>query len=454
MPSYDCIVVGAGYSGLAAAKKLKDAGKKVLLLEARNRVGGRAMTVPTPDGHYWDNGASFLGVQQPIMYGFVKEFDVQTFDAQTKGKIVQYYKGQAKTYSGLIPALRVWEIVDIGIVVAKLESLAKTVDLEEPWKTKDAWKLDRETLSEWMNRHSWTKAAKDAIYGACELIWGQNPSCISMLYALWYCKAGVSLTVLCTVENGAQQQFIKGGGQLIATKIHEQLTDEVVHLEEPVLSVKYNDSGAEVATAKGTYQARRVIFATPPQQVLAIKFEPPLPLQKRQLLGHSQPGAYYKVFAVYTTPFWREKGLRGEGTSPDGFMQLTNDVTPESGSPAKLMGFVTGSKAHEFADLSYEEKKEAVLKEWTIGFGKEASEPIDFHVHTMMEEEYVYGCPVATLSPGIITSLGTWWRKPIGPIHWAGTETSTKWCGYMEGACFSGQRAAGEVLEALKSGAS
>lgn len=447
---YDCIIVGAGYSGLAAAKKLKDAGEEVLLLEARNRVGGRAMTVPTPDGHYYDNGASFLGVQQDIMYGFAKEFGVHTFDAQTKGKTIQYYKGKAKTYNGLIPALRFWEVVDLGLALNKLERLATKVDLEEPWTANDALKWDRMTAAEWINRESWTKAAKDMMVMAFELIFGQNPSCVSMLYAIWYAKAGVSFEVLCKIDQGAQQQLIRGGGQLIANKIREYLTDEAVHLEEPVLNVKYGKDNAEILTTKDSYKARRVIVAIPPQQVLRVEFEPPLPVEKIQLLQHSPPGAYYKVFATYESPFWREMGLRGEGTSPDGFVQLTNDMTPESGFPAKLMGFVSGSKAHEFAQMSYEERKKVTLREWEIGFGSKATEPMSFHIHSMMEEPYILGCPVSVMAPGMLTSLGVWLRKPIGPIHWAGTETSTKYCGYMEGACYAGQRAAGEVLQDQK----
>lgn len=450
MASYDCIVVGGGYSGLVAAKKLKDAGKTVLVLEARNRVGGRAMTVPSPDGHYYDNGASYLGVQQDIMYGLAKEFGVHTFDAPTKGKAVQYYRGKSKPYGGFIPALKPWELLDLGFGLNKAERLAKQVNLEEPWKTKDADKLDRMTASEWIDRHSWTKGAKETARSAFELIWGQNPSCISMLYALWYSKAGVSFEVLCKIENGAQQQLIKGGGQLIANKIREYLTEEVVHVEEPVLGVKYGQNDAEVSTGKQNYKARRVIFATPPQQVLKVAFDPPLPVEKVQLLQHSPPGAYYKIFATYKTPFWRKMGYRGEGTSPDGFIQLTNDVTPESGTPAKLMGFVSGSKAHEFAGMSVEERKKIALKEWTTSFGGDAGNPIEFYIHSMMEEEYISGCPVSVMAPGMWTSLGEWLRKPIGAIHWAGTETSTKYCGYMEGACFAGQRAAGEVLEALK----
>ena len=449
MSAFDCIVVGGGYSGLSAAKKLKGEGKHVLLLEARNRVGGRAMTVPTSDGHYWDNGASFLGVQQPIMYSLAKEFGVHTFNVPTSGKTVIYCRGQAKSYTGLIPAMRVWELVDVGLALNKFEALAKMINLEQPWKTPNAMELDSMTVREWVHKKCWTKGAKDSMRFAVDLIWGQNWSNVSMLHALWYCRAGVSFESLCSIENGAQEQYIKGGGQLIANKILEHLTDSIVHLEEPVIGIKYNADGAEVSTAKGIYTATRVIFAMPPHQVLKVRFERPLPIQKTILMQHSPPGFYYKVFAVYKTPFWRAKGYRGEATSPDGFIQLTNDASPESGSPAKLMGFSTGAKGYEFSLLSFEERKKIALKEWAATFGPEAAEPIDFHIHSMTEEEYIGGCPVATLAPGMWTSLGEWLWKPIDCIHWAGTETSTRYCGYMEGACFAGQRAADEVLEIL-----
>ncbi|WYZ43367.1 hypothetical protein EsH8_VI_001066 [Colletotrichum jinshuiense] len=447
---YDCVIIGAGYSGLAAARLLKDSGKKVIVLEARDRVGGRAETIPLDNGDYWDVGASFLGDQQDLMYGLAKEFNVPLFAPSKKGRMILAYRGKARRYGGIIPALRPWEAIDMGIFVSRFEKLCETVNLEEPWETPNAEELDRVTVYEWLKRQAWTQATIDRGNLAFEATIGQNTSCISMLHAIFFFKGIVSLTSGLGSKNGAQQHLIKGGGQFLAEKLREYLGEGVVHLEEPVRGISYTESVATIQTAKGTYRSRRIISAIPPPHVLKIEFEPRLPVEKVTLLQNMPMGAYMKVFATYKTPFWRDRGLTGESTNPHGFLSLTYDATPPSGYPAKLTGFIAGTKAREFISFSEDQRRHVALAGFAAAFGQEALDPIDFFFHTMMEEDWALGCPMATPAPGMWTLLGEWLRKPTGAIHWAGTETSTKHYGYMEGAVFAGQRAAREVLEELK----
>ncbi|KIW11211.1 hypothetical protein PV08_10511 [Exophiala spinifera] len=449
MTEYDVIVVGAGYAGLSAAKTLKEAGKSVVVLEARNRIGGRVWTKSFDDGSYEDYGGMFLGVQQPLMYGLASEFGVHTFDVP-EGKSVFYYKGKARKYSGLIPPLAPWALVDVGLLVRKFESMARVVDLEKPWNTPNARELDQITVEDFMRRQCWTSAGKDVFRVAVELVWGTVPSQISLLHALWYCKAGISLTVLGSIDNGAQQQLALGGGQAIANKIHE-LLGASVRLEEPVTHVdQTNDQAVTVRTRNATYTGKRVIFAIPPPLLLKVEFEPQLPVQKTQLLMRMPMGAYWKIFAVYPRPFWHGSGLRGEGVSPDGIAALINDVSQEDRSRGMLMAFVVGTKAYKFAAMDEKTRREAVLEQLKACYGEQAASPVKMSIHSMMNEPWSSGCPVASVAPGMWTSLGEWVRKPIDRLYWAGTETATSWSGYMEGAVQSGQRAAKEVLLSLK----
>ncbi|GKT66187.1 monoamine oxidase [Colletotrichum tofieldiae] len=448
--TYDCVVIGAGYSGLAAARLLKDSGKKILVLEARDRVGGRAKTIPLDDGDYWDVGASFLGHQQDLMYGLAEEFDVPIFTAPTDGRIVLAYRGKARDYSGLIPPVRPWEVLDIGLFVRRFERLCESVNLEEPWQTPNAEELDRVTVHEWLNKGAWTQATIDMGSLAFETTIGQNTSCISMLHAMFFFRSVVNFTSALSSENGAQNHFVLGGGQAIAEKLMGYLGDGVVHLEEPVRGVSYTENIATIRTEKRTYRSRRIITAIPPGNVLKIDFEPRLPLEKASLLQNMPMGAVSKVYATYKRPFWREKGLTGESTNPTGFVSVTFDASPPSGYPAKLMGFIAGTKSREFMRFSKEQRRHIALAGFAAAFGQEALDPQDFFFHNMVEEDWSLGCPMATPAPGMWTLFGEWMRKPIGAIHWAGTETSTKHYGYMEGAVFAGQRAANEVLEELK----
>ena len=462
LPTYDCIIVGGGYAGLAAAKSLKNSchqsqtSPNILLLEAHSRVGGRVMTETFDDGTYFDYGASYLGIGQSRMYALAKEYGVETHSGHHPGRNVQMYRGKHASYEGQNLALGILELIDFHLVMRRFQKSAEEVDLEEPWKTPRALRLDNLTLAEWLNQHCWTTAATDHMAMIAGLIWGARPSEFSALHALWYAKAGGSLSALITSKNGAQHEFVVGGAQTIANKIHTGLGDESVHLGEPVISV--DQSGVDgdengvvtVTTTKSSYKTRQVIIAIPPAQVLSISFNPPLPHARQTLLQHSPLGSYWKYFACYKTAFWREKGFCGEAISPDGLVSATFDLSPKHEKYAVLMMFVAGEKARTLSSKSKVEREEAILQELADFYGEEAQIPSKFVEHTMMDEEYIAGCPVATPSPGMWTTLGPWLRRPFHRVHWAGTETSTSWSGYMEGAVCSGQRAAEEVLSSKK----
>jgi monoamine oxidase len=356
MAEYDCIVIGGGYAGLSAAKALKEANQRILLLEARDRVGGRVMTQRYDDGTYVDLGGSYLGREQPRMYAFVKEFGVETFDAYTPGKNVLAYRNKHLSYAGDRFPLRLWEQIDLKLLIDRFENLSKTINVDRPWESPDALELDNMTLAEWIRRNAWTKATRDMFAMACETIWGARAAEISALHAFFYAKAGVNLTTLLSSAGGAQNQLIKGGSQTIVDKIHAGLGDSI-RIGEPVVRIDQSSAeGITVMTSKTTYKTRRVIVAIPPPQVLRITFDPPLPHQRRILLEHMTMGSYWKYIALYTKPFWREGGFSGEAISPDGLLSVLFDASPQEGYGV-LMGFVIGEKARTISIDPTEERK-------------------------------------------------------------------------------------------------
>ena len=82
-------------------------------------------------------------------------------------------------------------------------------------------------------------------------------------------------------------------------------------------------------------------------------------------------------------------------------------------------------------------------------FGEKASNPLGYLDRCWANEEFSAGCYGAFMPPGAWTRCGRALAEPVGPIHWAGAETATRWTGYMDGAVSSGRRAAGEVLASL-----
>jgi monoamine oxidase len=162
-------------------------------------------------------------------------------------------------------------------------------------------------------------------------------------------------------------------------------------------------------------------------------------------------GSVIKYWVAYEKPFWRERGLNGMLQSdqpPSEF--ISGDFTPAEGWPGLLAGFIEAHNAMAWTGRPMEERKKIVVERLVSLLGPEAAKPVDYEDQDWPADPWSRGCYGASMTPGIMTTVGKVIRQPHGRIHWAGTETSTKWMGYIDGAIRSGERAAGEVLERLK----
>ena len=157
-------------------------------------------------------------------------------------------------------------------------------------------------------------------------------------------------------------------------------------------------------------------------------------------------GALIKAGAVYDRPWWRDKGLNGSSVPTDGLVSATFDDSPEDASLGVLFGFIGGDKARQFNTMARNDRQSAVLSEFATLFGPEATGPQRYFETNWTEDPWSRGCPVALYGPGTLVAYGPALRAPVGNIHWAGTETSNYWNGYMDGAVRSGDRAAKEAL--------
>jgi len=135
--------------------------------------------------------------------------------------------------------------------------------------------------------------------------------------------------------------------------------------------------------------------------------------------------------------------------SENGPIKVTFDTSPPDGSPGIMMGFIGGHDARAWEDRPADELRTAALQNLANYFGTQALSPRDVVTFNWSTEVWNRGCPVAVLAPGTLIDFGAALRVPVDRIHWAGTETSTFWNGYMDGAVRSGERAAAEALAAL-----
>jgi monoamine oxidase len=448
----DVAVVGAGLAGLTAARKLNEAGSSVIVLEARDRVGGRMLNESIGNGNVIDVGGQWIGPGQDRMYALAAEAAIETFPTHTTGKNLLELGGKVRRYTGTIPRLGPHILLDIARAQRKLNRLASDVSAEAPWKASRAAEWDGQTMRTWLNENVRTRAARSLFEIACSIAWGAPPEQLSVLHVLFYISGAGSLEKILDTEGGAQQDRFVGGSQQVALWLADQL-GERVRLSAAVRVIGQSETGIRLVADGCEVHAERVIVAVPPNLAGRIVYQPALP-PNRDLLTQQMPqGMTTKCQAVYDSPFWRESGLSGEAVSEHGPIGVIFDNSPwdrDNGSgPGVLVGFMTGSPAREVAELAPAEREEVVLDCFARLFGERAKSPIQFIEKSWEREEWTRGCPTCRFPPGGWTAWGPYLREPVGRIHWAGTETATAWSGYMEGAVQSGERAAQEVRASL-----
>jgi monoamine oxidase len=458
--SADVVVVGAGLAGLTAAREITKSGRSVFVLEARDRVGGRVLTHALPGRAYAELGGMFTGPTQDHIQALAGDVGVGLFPTYNTGNNVfiggdgRREEFPADSPFGTAPADPI-VAPDIVLAVTQLNEMAKEVAVDSPWSAPRAEEWDSQTLDTWLRGHTTGSAEFMAVASAAtEAIFGAEPRDLSLLYTVFYIAASGNEENQGTFErnfqtaDGAQESRFAGGAQRVPLRVADQLGDRV-RLNAPVSRIDQTSSGVTVHSDGFVVTGQRAIVAIPPALAGRIFYEPALPPLRDKLTQQMPQGTLMKFEAVYGTPFWRDKGLTGQTVSEIGPVKVTYDVSPQRGSPGIMMGFIGGKEATIWGDRNERQRRAEVLRQFAHFFGPEALDPRSVVEMNWTHEVWTRGCPVSVLGPGTLTDFGTALREPVGRIHWAGTETSTYWNGYMDGAVRSGKRAAAEVLAGL-----
>ncbi|MBY0443427.1 MAG: flavin monoamine oxidase family protein [Mycobacteriaceae bacterium] len=440
----DVVVIGAGFAGLTAARDLVRRGHDVLVLEGRDRVGGRSLTSNVA-GIPADMGGTFVGPTQDAILALAAELQISTCPTFHRGANVIQRGNSLRSYRGTIPKLPPVDLLDIGRLRWQLARIARSVPLDAPWAARRAQALDSQSLGEWLRSVHATATSRELLAIVSRVTWGCEPDEVSMLHTARYVRAAGGLDRMLDVHNGAQQDHFLTGTQPIAERMAAELGSRVM-LNAFARQIDWHYSGATVSFDHGQAVARYIIMAIPPAHRAAIICTPALPAEYEQLAAHWPQGQLSKACAAYPTPFWRADGLSGMALSDTGPVFITFDISPPGDGPGVLLGF---ADARRFDQIPAQLRRHHALDCFAQLFGEQAREPLDYIDYRWGAEEFAAGGPTAAVPPGSWTRYGPWLRRPVGPIHWAGTETADQWTGFLDGAVRSGQRAAAEVADRL-----
>jgi len=442
---YDVAVVGAGLAGLTAATAIRAAGRSVIVLEARERVGGRNFDHVLSPGKVVELGGQWAGPGQDRVLALARRLGVATFDTYSNGNSVYYANGQLQTYSGDIPPADPASLGELEALILELNKMAASVPAAAAWEAPDADTWDRQTIETFFGQTLASAEARNLADLSIRGVYGEEAEEISLLDLL-QAITGVGGDFNTLIGSAQSIRFV-GGPQQLSEKLAAALGKRV-KLGVPVLAVQH---GSHVTLASGSesFHARRAILTLPKTLSGRLVYEPALPPARDQLLQREPNGSVVKCNAIYATPFWREQGTNGQATSDTGPIRITYDNSPPDGKPGVLVGFMEGNDSRLFYNRSAAARRQAALECFARYFGKQALSPIGYYDLAWATEPYTRGAYGSFNPPGVLTSLRDPLSEPLGSLYYASADASPTWPGYMDGAIRSGEAAAGAVLASL-----
>ncbi|WP_117190398.1 flavin monoamine oxidase family protein [Rhizobium terrae] len=425
MQELDVIIVGAGFTGLTAARELMEAGSSVLLLEASSRVGGKVESSVLPDGTRIDTGGQFFCRDMTELMALIKESD--------RTPVMTHYDGDA-IYQPPVSAEQAyarWRGVDA------LRDRMIATDPNDPG-------LAHLTVTDWIAGLDDVPAdVKKSFLRLIRGLWCCDPQEVSFLYL-------ASNDRRITNTYSEMEMFLPDTLHVLAEELAAKLGDRL-RLAKPVTKIEHSAEGVTVTTGAERFSARRMILAAPPVMARRLQFLPALPDRVQKSLAAWAPGQSIKVQVTYDRPFWRERGLSGAVMwhEPQGLYACDTS----RGDYAGLVIFIGGPEARQWHERPREQLIDFVRGQLSEAFGPEGANPLDIHVRDWVDDTWcggAYGDVIVDLDASDAEDI---LREGLPAVRFASSELALSYPGYVNGAIVAGRTAAAEVLASLRNSA-
>ncbi|MEV4347151.1 NAD(P)/FAD-dependent oxidoreductase [Actinoplanes sp. NPDC049596] len=442
MNDVDVVVVGAGVTGLTAALRLQQAGLKVVVLEARDRVGGRLLT-ETIDGVRLEIGGQWVSPDQTALLRLVDELGLSTYPRYRSGESVYIGRdGVRRTFRGDAFPVPEETAAEIKRVAEELNRLAARMDPLVPWEHPSAEVLDRMSFAEWLAGQTDDPEARDniALYIGPAMLTKPAHSFSALSAVLMAASAG-GFDHLLDADFILDRRIV-GGLQEVPLRLASAVD---VKLSTPIDRIEWSAEGAVV----GPYRARHVVVAVPPTLVNRIRYVPALPPVQAQMRQHQSFGLVIKLHITYETPFWRAEGLSGTAFSPYALVHESYDNSNEDiegDDRGILVGFVSDVKADGLLALSPAERREKVLESLAAYYGPRALSPVAYYESPWQADEWTAGAFGTSFDIGSLTRYGRELRTPVGPLSFVSSDVAGLGFQHVDGAIRMGEAAAAGII--------
>jgi len=417
---YDVIVVGAGFTGLAAARALVDAGLAAVVLEARDRVGGRVEASTNGLGELIDSGGQYFCDEMPEITELARASGMTVVSGLFPGEMVATPAGAADPMVTYPQVMRIRE---------RASELAP----DDP-------AIEGLSVEDWTARQPESEDARRSFLGSIAGLWCQPTDELPF----WYL---VSNDRRITNQQSELQYFLRETMHALAVDLARPLGD-CIRLGTPARRIVHALDGVSVETSAGTFSARRLLIAVPPVMASRIDFEPELPIDIRMALSAWRSGSVIKALVRYDRAFWRDSGRSGMAFFLDTLGLFACEASRADDQPS-LVVFCGGSVAREWRALQPDALRATILSRLADALGAEAAAPLDVSVRDWTDDPWSGGGYSDTIMDFGAKDAEEVLLRGMPRIDFASSELSPSFPGYVEGAIVAGRAAARKIVTSL-----